>query len=240
MIWKDHQVKLLKRKKQDTLGVESRCIDFYIHMLFWKWKLTSLAAAASREGNGQLGHKGREELIEFHFVPFEFWIMWTYGLLFLNEFRKVVKSKRQSLTHVSKNYYRCAPKTTPLPPVLRAVSKRSAQLNKAAMVLSHPVQILHTQSALSSKLPSTEQGSSLLYHFFDLCVISSLIFIIPFLWLQVLFALPFLILLGGKVRLLEIFLAFFEEDLYSYEVPHRTAFAVSHRFCTVVFSLSFV
>ena len=72
MIWKDHQVKLLKRKKQDTLGVESRCIDFYIHMLFWKWKLTSLAAAASREGNGQLGHRGREELIEFHFVPFEF------------------------------------------------------------------------------------------------------------------------------------------------------------------------
>lgn len=72
MIWKDHQVKLLKRKKQDALGVESRCIDFYIHVLFWKWKLTSLAAAASRERNGQLGHRGREELIEFHFVPFEF------------------------------------------------------------------------------------------------------------------------------------------------------------------------
>lgn len=82
MIWKDHQVKLLKRKKQDAQqgiastiffkGVESRCINFYINMLFWKWKLTSLAAAVSREGNGQLGHRGREELIEFHFVPFEF------------------------------------------------------------------------------------------------------------------------------------------------------------------------
>ena len=81
MIWKDHQVKLLKRKKQDAQqgiastiffkGVESRCIDFYIHMLFQKLKLTSLAAAASREENGQLGHRGREELIEIHFVPSE-------------------------------------------------------------------------------------------------------------------------------------------------------------------------
>ena len=40
-------------------------------MLFWKLKLTSLAAAASREENGQPGHRGREELIEIHFVPSE-------------------------------------------------------------------------------------------------------------------------------------------------------------------------
>ena len=40
--------------------------------------------------------------------------------------------------------------------------------------------------------------------------------------------------------ILEINSHFFEESLYHYELPSRTAFAASHRFCMVVFSLFFV
>lgn len=94
----------------------------FIHYL-WKLKLTNLAASCP-QGKGRLWGGQRTEIGK----SLLYFLLYLLNFDFRNDFRKVVRSKRQSLAPpCQQKILQTYPKTIPLPPALNVISKQIAR-----------------------------------------------------------------------------------------------------------------